>query len=101
MLEHVILRFRTCNYTFEKYLNFAIYERFNDFPKYIIVHKIAKFNYFAKVIIYSTSPDHMLQSYIYYIFIFQKFEIFWTAILELFRSLFAKIAHNVAKSKYS
>ena len=36
----------------------------NDFKKYIIVHKITKLNYFVKVITYSKSPDHVLQSYI-------------------------------------
>ena len=31
-----------------------------NFEKYFSVHKIAKFEYFAKVIIYSKSPDHVL-----------------------------------------
>ena len=39
-------------------------------PLISIVHKIAKFRYFAKVITYSKSPDHVLQSYIYNMFIF-------------------------------
>ena len=32
--------------------------RFREIP--LSVHKIAKFEYFAKVIIYSKSPDHVL-----------------------------------------
>ena len=40
------------------------YERFNDFAKYIIVHNIAKFKYFAKVITSSKSPDHVPKSFI-------------------------------------
>ena len=39
------------------------------------VHKIAKFEYFAKVIIYSKSPDHCFKM-IYNTFIFLKFDIF-------------------------
>ena len=58
-LEHVILRFLICNY-FRDFMNALN----NDFKKYIIVHKITKFNYIAKVITYSKSPDHVLQSYI-------------------------------------
>ena len=44
--------------------------------KYIIVHKIAKFKYFAKQIVNWKSPGQMLQSDIYNTFIFQEFEIF-------------------------
>ena len=35
--------------------------RFCEIPS--IVHKITNFEYFAKVITYSKSPDHVLQSY--------------------------------------
>ena len=41
------------------------YERFDELSKYIIVHKIAKFNCFAKIITYSKYQDNLLQSYIY------------------------------------
>ena len=57
---HVIRGFRICHY----FQNFLILSSFNDFVKYIIGHKIAKLKYFSKVITYSKSPDHVVQSYI-------------------------------------
>ena len=64
------------------------------------VHKIAKFKHFSKIITYSKSPDYVLQSFVYNMFIFLKFGFFRTYILEPLLSHFAKIAHKVAKSKY-
>ena len=60
-LKHGILRFQICNY-FRQIFKFRDLMNANDFSKYIIVHKIVKFNYFPKVIKYSKSPDHVLQS---------------------------------------
>ena len=81
-LEDVIQRFRICNY-----LNISrFYEHFNDLPKYITIHKIAKFKYFAKVITCSKPPDHVPQSYKDIIWsYFKSLEFFWTAISEPFR----------------
>ena len=56
ILKHVVWRFRIYNY-FREIFKF----RENIFREISLsVHKIAKFEYFAKVIIYSKSPDHVL-----------------------------------------
>ena len=47
-----------------------------NFAKSVFAHIFPKFEYFAKVIIYSKSPDHVLQNDISNMFIFYKFEIF-------------------------
>ena len=60
ILKHVVWRFRIYNY-FREILKFRENMRKNRFCKISLsVHKIAKFEYFAKVIIYSKSPDHVL-----------------------------------------
>ena len=51
ILKHVVWRFRIYNYFREIF-------KFREIS--LNVHKIAKFKYFAKVIIYSKSPDHVL-----------------------------------------
>ena len=51
ILKHVVWRFRIYNYFREVF-------KFRKIS--LSVHKIAKFEYFAKVIIYSKSPDHVL-----------------------------------------
>ena len=51
ILKHVVWRFRIYNYFREIF-------KFREIS--LSVHKIAKFEYFAKVIIYSKSPDHVL-----------------------------------------
>ena len=67
--EHIIYHFKArgdsvdINF-FAKYLNFEEILAKTDFTKFSSVYKIAKFRYFAKVITYSKSPDHVLQSYI-------------------------------------
>ena len=47
ILKHVVWRFRIYNY-------------FREFLKSVFAHIFAKFEYFAKVIIHSKSPDHVL-----------------------------------------
>ena len=54
ILKHVVWRFRIYNYFREN----MIKNRFREIS--LSVHKIAKFEYFAKIIIYSKSPDHVL-----------------------------------------
>ena len=54
ILKHVVWRFRIYNYFRENMSK----NRFREIS--LSVHKIAKFKYFAKVIIYSKSPEHVL-----------------------------------------
>ena len=54
ILKQVVWRFRIYNYFRENMSK----NRFREIS--LSVHKIAKFEYFAKVIIYSKSPDHVL-----------------------------------------
>ena len=60
ILKHVIWRFRIYNYFREifKFRENMSKKRFREISS--SVHKIAKFKYFAKIIIYSKSPDHVL-----------------------------------------
>ena len=60
ILKHVVWRFRIYNYFHEifKFRENMSKIRFREIS--LSVHKIAKFKYFAKVIIYSKSPDHVL-----------------------------------------
>ena len=60
LLKHVVCRFRIYNYFREifKFRENMSKNRFREIS--LSVHKIAKFEYFAKVIIYSKSPDHVL-----------------------------------------
>ena len=61
---------------FRKIFNFRDFMDNNIFcENHKSVHKIANCKYFAKVIIYSKSPDHVLKT-ICNMSIFQKFEIF-------------------------
>ena len=62
ILKHVVWRFRICNYFREifKFRENMSKNRFREIS--LSVHKIAKFEYFAKVIIYSKSPDHVLKN---------------------------------------
>ena len=59
-LKHVVWRFRVYNYFREifKFRENMSKNRFREIS--LSVNKIAKFDYFAKVIIYSKSPDHVL-----------------------------------------
>ena len=60
ILKHLVWRFRICNYFREifKFRENMSKNRFREIS--LSVHKIAKFKYFTKVIIYSKSPDHVL-----------------------------------------
>ena len=60
ILKNVVWRFRIYNYFCEifKFRENMSKNRFREIS--LSVHKIAKFKYFAKVIIYSKSPDHVL-----------------------------------------
>ena len=55
ILKHMVWRFRIYNY-FHEIFKFRENMSKTDFS----VHKIAKFEYFAKVILYSESPDDVL-----------------------------------------
>ena len=60
ILKHVVWRFRIYNYFREifKFRENMSKNRFREIS--LSLHKIAKFEYFTKVIIYSKSPDHVL-----------------------------------------
>ena len=60
ILKHVVWRFRIYNYFCEvfKFRENMSKNRFREIS--LSVHKIAKFEYFAKVIIYWKYPDHVL-----------------------------------------
>ena len=59
-LKHVVWRLRIYNY-FREMFKFRENMSKNRFCEISLsVHKIAKFEYFVKVIIYSKSPDHVL-----------------------------------------
>ena len=60
ILKHVVWRFRIYYYFREvfKFRENMSKNRFREIS--LSVHKIAKFKYFAKVIIYLKSPDHVL-----------------------------------------
>ena len=60
ILKHVVWRFRIYNYFREisKFRENMSKNRFREIS--LSVHKIAKFEYFAKLIIYSKSSDHGL-----------------------------------------
>ena len=62
ILKHVVWRFRIYNYFREifKFRENMSKSKFREI--YLNVHKIAKFENFAKVIIYSKSPDHLLSN---------------------------------------
>ena len=55
ILKHVVWRFRIYIITFAKIMS---KNRFREIS--LSVHKIAKFEYFAKVIIFSKSTDYVL-----------------------------------------
>ena len=60
ILKHMVWGFRIYNYFREifKFRENMSKNRFREIS--LSVRKIAKFEYFAKVIIYSRSPDHVL-----------------------------------------
>ena len=65
--EHIIYHFkaRDLDKLFREIFKFRENTSKNRFREISLnVHKIAKFNQFAKVITYSKSPDYLLQSYV-------------------------------------
>ena len=60
ILKHVVWRFRIYNYFREIFKFRDFMNTLRNFAKSVFAHIFAKFEYFAKVIIYSTSPDHVL-----------------------------------------
>ena len=60
ILKHVVWRFRAYNFFREifKFRNFM--NTLRNFAKSFFAHIFAKFEYLAKVSIYSKSPDHVL-----------------------------------------
>ena len=81
-------------YPLEREFNSDFMNTLRNFAKSVFAHIFVKFEYFAKVILCSKSPDHVLQNDICSYFISLKF------FEQQFRSHFAKIAHKIAKSKY-
>ena len=88
------------------YLFFEIILKFLEFMENTIFHKneksayrIAKFEYFTKIVAYSKSPDHMFQT-MYDMFIFTESEIFSNLKNDLNLKIFSRIAQKVMKSKY-
>ena len=60
ILKHVVWRFRIYNY-FREIVKFRdLMNILRNFAKSVFAHIFTKFEYFAKVIIYSKSPDHVL-----------------------------------------
>ena len=59
-LNHVIWRFRICNYFYEisKFRDFM--NTLRNFAKSVFAHISAKFKYFAKQFILTKSPDYVL-----------------------------------------
>ena len=59
-LKHVVWRFRIYNYFREIFKFRDFMNTLRNFAKSVFAHIFAKFEYSAKVIIYSRSPDHVL-----------------------------------------
>ena len=60
IIKHVVWRFRICNYFREIFKFRDFMNTLRNFAKSVFAHIFAKFEYFAKVILYSKSPDHVL-----------------------------------------
>ena len=60
ILKHVVGRFRIYNYFREIFKFRDFMNTLRNFAKSVFAHIFEKFEYFAKVIIHSKSPDHML-----------------------------------------
>ena len=60
ILKHVVWRFPIYNYFREIFKFSDFMNTLRNFAKSVFAHIFAKFEYFAKVIIYSKSPDHVL-----------------------------------------
>ena len=84
----------------EKFKFRGFTKAFKNFAKYIIAFIFAKFNYFAKQIIYLGSLNHPLQNDVWYVCVLRVWDFFRTSKNGLNSYYFAKIAHKIAKSKY-
>ena len=62
ILMHVVWRFRIYNYFREIFKFRDFMNTLRNFAKSVFAHILAKFAYFAKVIMYSKSLDHVLQN---------------------------------------
>ena len=89
------------------YLFCKIILKFLDFMESTIfrknqksTHRIAKFEYFTKIVTYSKSLDHVSKSCIRYVHILLSLKFFQTSKNGLNLTIFMKIAHKVVKSKY-
>ena len=60
IVKHVVWRFRIYNYFREIFKFRDFMNTLRNFSKSVFAHIFAKFEYFAKVIVYSKSPDHVL-----------------------------------------
>ena len=60
ILKHVVWRFRIYNYFRKIFKSRDFMNTLRNFAKSGFVHIFAKFEYFAKVIRYLKSPDHVL-----------------------------------------
>ena len=60
ILKHVVWRFRIYNYFREIFKFRDFMNTLRNFAKSVFAHILEKFEYFAKVITYSKSPDHVL-----------------------------------------
>ena len=60
ILKHVVWRFRIYNYFREIFKFPDFMNTLRNFAKSVFAHIFAKFEYFAKVIICSRSPDYVL-----------------------------------------
>ena len=60
ILKDVVWRFRIDNYFREIFKFRDFMNSLRNFENSVFAHIFAKFEYFAKVIIYSKSPDHVL-----------------------------------------
>ena len=100
ILKRVIWRFQIYN-LFREIFKFCEDKSNNVFREILkCFRKTAKFEFFAKQIIYLESPDHPLQNDIWYICVLSCLKFFRTSKNGLKSDYFAKIAHKIAKSKY-
>ena len=60
ILKHVVWRFRIYNYFREIFQFRDFMNTLRNFAKSVFAYIFVKFEYLAKVIIYSKSPDHVL-----------------------------------------
>ena len=99
-MKHVIWRFQIYNLFREifKFRENKSNKVFREIRK--CFRKTAKFEFFAKQIIYLGSPDHPLQNYVVICLCSKSLKFFRTSENGLNSAYFAKIGHKIAKPKY-